>query len=235
MSKSPSWDRWLNFSDLEIWEAVALSLDLDPDLLPVDWRPVGGGPFDDCPREFCDRLQVAVRSIGDPLRITSLRVGDVVRSKVRLSEFVGWATTLPRPWSLPADFASIKPMALTTAPPTNEVSASAPPAGLTPQQIAEAFGVIDGAQQIKLKGWGRNEWLNAFQDGRAKWIKELKLSDADKPKQIAAMFDPLGVAKVLIDKFHTPVPHVRRAFSNPLLKPWKDEFERYLITTADYR
>jgi hypothetical protein len=205
--------------------AVWLSLNVEPDGVPLKRHWQG---------DFGPRLAVA----------QSHFVG-----AVDLSEFAGWARALPRPWKIPPELAELSQepeqkqqaaqhaavlIPQPAAAPTADASAAAVRPGLTPRQIADAFGVVDAAQQIKLKGWGRDEWLNAFQDGRAKWIKELKLSNADRRKQIPATFDPLGVAKALIES-HAPVQHVRRAFENSLLQPWRDEFERYLISTDAYR
>jgi len=40
---------------------VALSMDIEPESLPVDWRPADySDPFDECPTEFKNRLKIAI-------------------------------------------------------------------------------------------------------------------------------------------------------------------------------
>ena len=87
------WNLWADMEQAEIWEAVALSLDIEPNSLPgLDFRPIVGGPFDDCPDEFKRRLKLAVSKFDDP------------RTKIRLSSLRKWAEQLTRPWTFPDGF-----------------------------------------------------------------------------------------------------------------------------------
>ena len=67
VTPSPKWDKWRHMRDIEIWEAVALSLNLEPDKLPVylgAYDKLGDDPFRICPRPFLERLQVVNSNCG---------------------------------------------------------------------------------------------------------------------------------------------------------------------------
>lgn len=87
------WNLWADMEQAEIWEAVALSLDIEPNSLPgLDFRPIVGGPFDDCPDEFKRRLKLAVSKF------------DGANTKIRLSSLRKWAEHLTRAWTFPDEF-----------------------------------------------------------------------------------------------------------------------------------
>lgn len=89
----PKWDKWRHMRDVEIWEAVALSLNLDPDKLPVylgAYDKLGDDPFRICPSQFLERLLVANSNCG--ILFGFKHVHDLkARCLVDLPEFVAWA------------------------------------------------------------------------------------------------------------------------------------------------
>jgi hypothetical protein len=85
-------------------EAVALSLDIEPESLLIDWRDADySDPFEDCPREFKRRMAIALNHAKDgALPLTSLAFTDPPFSPIRLKDFADWAGSLG--WSLPDRF-----------------------------------------------------------------------------------------------------------------------------------
>lgn len=88
-----NWDLWADMEQAKLWEAVALSLDIEPEELSgLDFRPIYGGPFDECSEDFKLRLKLA----------TSKFHG--AKTEIRLSNLREWAEQLTRPWSFPDEF-----------------------------------------------------------------------------------------------------------------------------------
>lgn len=88
---TPNWEKWLNVDELKLFEAVALTLNLEPSRLVWD-------RFDErfeVSAEFDDRLTIAISHSGRGLKLLAYG-GDTSRSPVRLNEFVSWASPLWR-------------------------------------------------------------------------------------------------------------------------------------------
>ena len=95
---SANWNLWADMEEAQLWQAVALSLDIEPNSLPgLDFRPIVGGPFDDCPDEFKRRLKLAVSKFYD------------ANTEIRLSSLREWAEQLKNPWTFPEDFPEHQP------------------------------------------------------------------------------------------------------------------------------
>jgi hypothetical protein len=97
------WGLWGNFISAEIWQVVALSLNIEPDSLSIDWRWANyGDPFDDCSTAFKRRLKIALNHVRNgALPCTSLAY-NVPTSTIKLIDFADWA--LDRKWNLPTQF-----------------------------------------------------------------------------------------------------------------------------------
>lgn len=103
MDRSPPWTIWNNIPELRVFEAVALSLNIDPRKLrrsPHGWM-AGKRLFDE-DEEFNERLFVAERNL------TQIGVVDSARAHyeghepiVRLDSFLAWARRIG--WALPAE------------------------------------------------------------------------------------------------------------------------------------
>lgn len=108
-----NWGHWADIPQAEVWEAVALSLGFEPKQLPgIDWRPIRGDIFDDCPEEFRLRLDKAERCVeAGTLKIAV--AGYALRTfKVRLADLRTWAESLRTAWSMPNEFPSHAPVEL---------------------------------------------------------------------------------------------------------------------------
>lgn len=82
--------------DIELWEAVALSLNLEPDELPVylgAYDKLGDDPFRICPQLFLERLLVANSNCGISLGFRPVHKLKA-RCLVDLPDFAAWAVKL---------------------------------------------------------------------------------------------------------------------------------------------
>jgi hypothetical protein len=87
----------------ELWQAVALSLDIEPNAVPgLTFRPIVGGPFDDCPAQFRRRLEIANNHVEWGAMDRPAYTRDRTREVVRLADFADWAVSLG--WELPDPF-----------------------------------------------------------------------------------------------------------------------------------
>jgi len=95
------WELWGSVLSAEVWQAVALSLDLDPEGLDIDWRPADySDPFESCPVEFKRRLKIAINHAQNGrLELASIAFSNGPRSSVKLPIFTKWAQSLD--WPLP--------------------------------------------------------------------------------------------------------------------------------------
>ncbi len=81
--------------EVELWEAAALSLDIDPDVMGIIvTNNTRGMPIKDAfngmPKSFIDRLEIIDRSAGNTLNTGARDRLLPWRSRVPLSEFVSW-------------------------------------------------------------------------------------------------------------------------------------------------
>jgi hypothetical protein len=103
MDRSPPWTIWKNISKLKVFEAVALSLNIDPrKLRRISHGWTAGKRLFNEGQEFNDRLFIAERNLADIGVINSVAVGyEGQEAIVRLDLFVQWALRIG--WSLPAE------------------------------------------------------------------------------------------------------------------------------------
>jgi hypothetical protein len=101
-----NWEYWKHMLSAEVWQLVALSLNFEPDGLPIDWRPADySDPFEDCPAEFKNRLNITLNHIQNgALLCASLALGNPLASTIKLTVFATWACAPSPNWSLPEEF-----------------------------------------------------------------------------------------------------------------------------------
>ena len=97
---------------VELWKAVALSLDVEPaSLWETGFRPEDDDPLSmlepiskPMPKIFLDRLSIAESHVGKDLQAVELvKKGRCMYfSTVLLADFAAWAEGLP--WEIPTDF-----------------------------------------------------------------------------------------------------------------------------------
>jgi hypothetical protein len=109
--QAPDWELWAAMATAPVWQAVALSLDIDPGTpgallseLIGDSEDVGAA-FD---AEFERRLVIAVNHLSVEGSLVPVKdspgVLDEPSAVVKLRDFAAFAGALPKPWSLPEQF-----------------------------------------------------------------------------------------------------------------------------------
>ena len=92
-SPRADWSTWGRVRYARLWHAIALSLDVEPNALAIDWKQ--GDPFETCPEEFRARLEAANRRLGD------MHTGHTP-DLVVLPKFAALAVSMN--WELPDEF-----------------------------------------------------------------------------------------------------------------------------------
>lgn len=107
MMKNPDWDFWRHIPHAKVWQACALSLNIDPDLMkhsPHGWmNGIGSGPdFEplsfpsrDVKVLFDKRLRLLAAHIGNPahFRLHLIIMGNPARCEIYLTDFARWAVS----------------------------------------------------------------------------------------------------------------------------------------------
>lgn len=111
----PDWSFWLHMPEVRLWQAVALSMSIDPDSLkhhPQGWMVgPGSGPiftndsFSSSEQQIIFdkrlRLLVANKSVNNGFSPGTLSMDHPAYNSVRLSEFSPWAQSIG--WDIPAE------------------------------------------------------------------------------------------------------------------------------------
>ncbi len=115
----PDWSFWLHMPEVRLWQAVALSMNIDPDSLkghPQGWMAgPGSGPiFTDNSFSSSEqrvtfdkrlRLLAANKSVKNGFSPGTLSMDHPAYNSVRLSEFSPWAQSIG--WDIPAELVAI--------------------------------------------------------------------------------------------------------------------------------
>jgi hypothetical protein len=105
--RSPNWTKWKHIPDVMLWQAVALSLNVDPDLANRSYSWKAEGTVTGESKEFKDRLDVLLANFGRArlLKPTSLSLSDPEEATLRVDAFAAWAMSIG--WSIPSDLAAL--------------------------------------------------------------------------------------------------------------------------------
>lgn len=90
---TPNWNKWNLMPEVEIWQAAALSLNIDPDSIDMNdrWSYMQiKSAFEDMQRDYIDRLEIIAGHIGHTLSRTNKRGMNIWQANVMLTEFVSW-------------------------------------------------------------------------------------------------------------------------------------------------
>lgn len=176
----PDWEFWRDMPEVELWQACALSLNLDPDpLTPSDDGMGMGGesyfkarsfPNDEAWEKFNKRLR--------------LLEANMQRPTVRLADFVTWASSLSTPWDMPPELVALaqKPEALAGKPvPAPTTSAYMEGSDAEPEQL-EAQKKGGRPREIGKKADVLRKLITAMTVGR-------ELDTRDMPGSAANLLD----------------------------------------------
>ena len=102
--RKPNWDAWKSVKQARLWQAVALTCDLDPGNFQLFDKPQLAKPFKETPRQFDDLLMMAKGSIGANavLKLVSRSDEGLDESEVKLSNFATWLKSIQ--YKIPAPF-----------------------------------------------------------------------------------------------------------------------------------
>lgn len=107
IQRKPNWEVWKHVPHAKVWEAVALSLDIDPEKVNIDsnsWM-ADRLVFHEGD-EFSSRVFVAGRNVaGGKLRPVIIAVGQPEACTVSISEFASWALSIS--WRVPSELAAL--------------------------------------------------------------------------------------------------------------------------------
>lgn len=103
LGQSADWSKWGNMISSKLWQAVALSLDFEPDSIVEFHRTFGELNTKHSPSEFIQRLEIAQNHLA-ARKMDSLiiKFGKPNFSEVELAGFSSWATEMG--WKLPEKF-----------------------------------------------------------------------------------------------------------------------------------
>lgn len=104
---SPNWAKWKHIPDVMLWQAVALSLNIDPDLADRSYNWKAEATVTGERKDFKDRLDVLLANFGRDrlLKPTSLSLSDPEEARLRLDAFAAWAISIA--WPIPSDLAAL--------------------------------------------------------------------------------------------------------------------------------
>jgi hypothetical protein len=96
MDSKPNWQKWKHIPQLEIWQAIALSLNLDPDSMDRDSFDY---PLESLPDGYKDRMQILAANLEadgkTPLKEgVQFHTGYPSFHKVRTAAFAAWANEI---------------------------------------------------------------------------------------------------------------------------------------------
>ncbi|MEI7997698.1 MAG: hypothetical protein WCH01_22660 [Methylococcaceae bacterium] len=104
-NREPKWSTWDLLPKVELWEAVALSFDIDPDKIkrPRHESLAVSQPMFDEGKDFDDRLRIIKANIGNHELLKGRQ--DCTLRSINLVIFAKWATTIG--WEIPPKLESI--------------------------------------------------------------------------------------------------------------------------------
>ena len=237
---APDWDFWRHLPDVEIWQACALSLNLEPDkfewsgdswlLGPGDHGPsIESTSFRDSDEEasFYKRVKLLCANLfrREHFSAPILNMGKSFKSRAKLPEVAAWAAGIG--WSLPDAFpAPAAPDAgkpLATAPDVDAtvIPQKSGPSPLTTGDLAFAFSGL----------WkNESEWKKPLGD-KPKWLKDcIAIPGARGVSQ--TLWNPVNIGAALVLRGHVKANSVRAKFQTvATLKPWREAWKTY---EADY-
>jgi hypothetical protein len=156
--RAPNWCKWKYVPTATLYEAVALSLNIDPERIRRNPRAWMGGKRFDEDQEFLDRLFVSKRNLDSLGPLNSMGVRYYQEDPVvNVQAFAAWAASIG--WNLPAELVG----------PATAPQSAVPVAALgVPAQVAGAQGPKDHLGPIRNKrgspGVKMNEAVTAMVD-----------------------------------------------------------------------
>jgi hypothetical protein len=223
------WAVWRALSHAQLWQVVALSLNLEPIKAMLD--QVGRYPSryarPGVPAEFLERLADCQRalSVAGPITPQGPLYSGMLQSprcEVLVSEVAAFLVlagfTVPDEMREPPQTVRA---ALPDAEPLPDVPKAAVPQPLTTGNLAHCF---DGLR------WSESEWKKPLGD-KPKWLQSCVAIMGQRGAR-ETQWNPVKVGAALVTDGHVTVNRMRARFqSHAMLRPWLDAWKAY---EADY-
>jgi hypothetical protein len=161
MSTPPDWDFWVNMPEVELWQAPALSLGIDPEDLLFSrdgWMDGGSdaGPYfekdsfpsDEIRKQYRKRLSLLQVHCSNQeyFRPGKLSMSTWYRCTVHLSDFAAWAKDVMN-WAMPHELAALAVKQLAAS---NVATKSAPTEGQqAPKLRAQEFAILETLKSLE--------------------------------------------------------------------------------------
>ena len=186
--KKPDWNEWSLMPRVELWQAVALSMDLEPHDLHRDVHTplLGFGSFfkpnsfpsSAVEREFEKRLRILEANLEDSAKFPDAVINrELRRSIVELPEFSAWAASVG--WEIPDELA-------TKSPEADECDRVMPNFQYDDSKIAELFDSVSPEQLEKMFP-SEGQWQE--------WARRAKERGLDVARREKAKYNPYIAAK----------------------------------------
>lgn len=147
-TRTPNWAKWRHIPNARVWQAVALSLSIDPDKVkhsPHSWRIKRHLFCEDS--EFKDRIDIACTNLGHPGGIVSnstflggTTLDDRTKYEVSLPQFAEWAMRIG--WEIPSELVELAETA-----PSQSIGQKGVSSGLAPDSGDK---VLDARERTSL-------------------------------------------------------------------------------------
>lgn len=110
VTPKPDWDFWRHMPEIKLWQAIALSMNIDPDLLKYSRDRWNGLPSRDDENKFDKHLRLlrANKSTKNGFTPGTLSMDNPDNHGVRPSEFSAWAQSIG--WDIPPELAALAAM-----------------------------------------------------------------------------------------------------------------------------
>ncbi|MFP4891955.1 hypothetical protein [Paraburkholderia sp. EG304] len=144
--RKPKWAKWRLIPEVEVWQAIALSLDIEPDKVTLNRQAWMGArhPFAES-EEFVDRLDVTCANILNTSHFPSggaLVMGKRYSCGVRLAEFARFASEVAQ-WDVPDELRAL----------AGNSSPAAQPESVSPSASAHATAGNQSGAALAAKSW----------------------------------------------------------------------------------
>ena len=167
-----NWELWADLPTVQLWEAVSLSLEIEPKRLrgydhASTRDPIFRFPFAACSTEFKRRLEIATQHLGRSL-LVDLLLEPAWESQVKLQDVSQWAGSLNSPWTFPEKFSKLNAdLAVGNIVPAGQDSKKTPDIAspdysvlANPEQLLAAFR-LHGLKKNWFNDLSNHPWLNS--------------------------------------------------------------------------
>ena len=212
------WSEWAHARELRVWEAVAVSLNIEPTKVRLQnhsWMAGRGAFGTEEGAEFDKRLRMAIRALDHELKLASIVMGEPARCGVYLAQFAAWVRDVVL-WEVPSELVELAgPQAVELNAPISSPYVSGEPAPLSTGDLAS---LLDGIERAEAS------WQRMLGDP-PKWLLGARVSRGAPGPRAPAAWNPVNVGLALQSR-GAPAAKLRAIFKHRLAAHWADEWAR---------